>query len=132
MRTALAAVTLLLVLAVTAGCGVSHPQRRTLAKLEPAGNVTKTAGDAEAARRATLPLEQIGPPVELPSNRHAEPDPAPLSALALYARARYHDERERVRAQKAKVANNVARLSEGHAAHDMLLWGSRGMGNTIR
>lgn len=32
--------------------------------------------------------------------------------------------------QKAMVTNNVARLAAGHAAHDMLLWGSRGMGKS--
>jgi predicted AAA+ superfamily ATPase len=33
-------------------------------------------------------------------------------------------------AQKAAVTANVARLAAGHAAHDMLLWGSRGMGKS--
>jgi uncharacterized protein len=33
-------------------------------------------------------------------------------------------------AQKAVVTNNIARLGQGHAAHDMLLWGSRGMGKS--
>lgn len=33
-------------------------------------------------------------------------------------------------AQKALVATNVGRLAAGHAAHDMLLWGSRGMGKS--
>ncbi|KLE34333.1 DUF815 domain-containing protein [Aurantiacibacter luteus] len=32
--------------------------------------------------------------------------------------------------QKAAVTENVARLSEGSAAHDMLLWGARGMGKS--
>jgi predicted AAA+ superfamily ATPase len=32
--------------------------------------------------------------------------------------------------QKAVVSENVARLATGHAAHDMLLWGSRGMGKS--
>jgi len=32
--------------------------------------------------------------------------------------------------QKQAVAGNVARLAQGHAAHDMLLWGSRGMGKS--
>lgn len=32
--------------------------------------------------------------------------------------------------QKALVTTNVARLAAGHAAHDMLLWGSRGMGKS--
>ena len=35
-----------------------------------------------------------------------------------------------VDAQKALVTANVARLAAGHAAHDMLLWGSRGMGKS--
>ena len=33
-------------------------------------------------------------------------------------------------AQKERVVTNVARLAAGHAAHDMLLWGSRGMGKS--
>ncbi|KPL69066.1 ATPase [Erythrobacter sp. SG61-1L] len=33
-------------------------------------------------------------------------------------------------AQKTRVAENVLRLAQGHAAHDMLLWGSRGMGKS--
>lgn len=33
-------------------------------------------------------------------------------------------------AQKQVVATNVARHAAGHAAHDMLLWGSRGMGKS--
>jgi predicted AAA+ superfamily ATPase len=33
-------------------------------------------------------------------------------------------------AQKAAVADNVLRHARGHAAHDMLLWGSRGMGKS--
>lgn len=32
--------------------------------------------------------------------------------------------------QKAMVLGNVSRLAHGHAAHDMLLWGSRGMGKS--
>ncbi|MDE2410821.1 MAG: ATP-binding protein [Sphingomonadales bacterium] len=35
-----------------------------------------------------------------------------------------------IEAQKALVTANVARLAAGHAAHDMLLWGSRGMGKS--
>lgn len=33
-------------------------------------------------------------------------------------------------AQKQVVVDNVQRLAAGHAAHDMLLWGSRGMGKS--
>ncbi|MCB2050516.1 MAG: ATP-binding protein [Novosphingobium sp.] len=32
--------------------------------------------------------------------------------------------------QKDIVAGNIARLAAGHAAHDMLLWGARGMGKS--
>ena len=32
--------------------------------------------------------------------------------------------------QKASAVENVARLAAGHAAHDMLLWGARGMGKS--
>ncbi|MCL6249943.1 ATP-binding protein [Altererythrobacter sp. KTW20L] len=32
--------------------------------------------------------------------------------------------------QKEAVVANVARLAHGHAAHDMLLWGARGMGKS--
>jgi uncharacterized protein len=32
--------------------------------------------------------------------------------------------------QKAAAAQNVLRLARGHAAHDMLLWGARGMGKS--
>lgn len=32
--------------------------------------------------------------------------------------------------QKRAVAENVTRLAQGHAAHDMLLWGARGMGKS--
>ena len=32
--------------------------------------------------------------------------------------------------QKGTVSGNVARLAAGHAAHDMLLWGARGMGKS--
>lgn len=35
-----------------------------------------------------------------------------------------------VDAQKHAVAENVTRLAAGHAAHDMLLWGARGMGKS--
>ena len=34
-------------------------------------------------------------------------------------------------AQKQLVSANVARLAAGHAAHDMLLWGARGMGKSV-
>jgi predicted AAA+ superfamily ATPase len=35
-----------------------------------------------------------------------------------------------IESQKERVVTNVCRLAEGYAAHDMLLWGSRGMGKS--
>jgi uncharacterized protein len=35
-----------------------------------------------------------------------------------------------IEAQKARVTENIARLSKAHPAHDMLLWGARGMGKS--
>lgn len=32
--------------------------------------------------------------------------------------------------QRSAVRTNIARLAQGHAAHDMLLWGARGMGKS--
>ena len=37
---------------------------------------------------------------------------------------------EGIERQKREAAENVARLAAGHAAHDMLLWGARGMGKS--
>jgi len=37
---------------------------------------------------------------------------------------------EGIERQKQAVRENVARLAAGHAAHDMLLWGARGMGKS--
>ena len=36
-----------------------------------------------------------------------------------------------IETQKDVVTANVARLAAGHAAHDMLLWGARGMGKSV-
>jgi predicted AAA+ superfamily ATPase len=35
-----------------------------------------------------------------------------------------------IESQKSRVVSNVSHLAAGHAAHDMLLWGSRGMGKS--
>lgn len=40
------------------------------------------------------------------------------------------DQLRGIDAQKSLVTANVARLAAGHAAHDMLLWGARGMGKS--
>lgn len=48
----------------------------------------------------------------------AEPDALPI------------DELRGIDAQKSTISTNVDRLSRGAAAHDMLLWGARGMGKS--
>lgn len=40
------------------------------------------------------------------------------------------DELQGIDRQKARVSENLGRLARGHAAHDMLLWGARGMGKS--
>lgn len=40
------------------------------------------------------------------------------------------DQLRGIDAQKRAIAENIARLAAGHAAHDMLLWGARGMGKS--
>lgn len=50
----------------------------------------------------------------------------PLSAIAAPELALLRG----IDAQKAQVTANIARLAAGQAAHDMLLWGARGMGKS--
>lgn len=78
-------------------------------------------------------LERLAPPAPPRADWHAHPayvwtgssarpvDPLEASPLALICG---------VDAQKAAVAENVVRLARGAAAHDMLLWGARGMGKS--
>ena len=87
----------------------------------------------ETLARIAAALERIAPP--------APPAPDWLAAPAyvwdgVAARAVAHLEApalallQGIDAQKALVVENVARHAEGHAAHDMLLWGARGMGKS--
>lgn len=83
--------------------------------------------------RIATALERIAPPVAPPTDWQANPaylwdgsraqPVAELDALPL-DRLRGIDE------QKAAVRENIARLGDGAAAHDMLLWGARGMGKS--
>ena len=92
-----------------------------------------------AARSGADPLERIAAALE----RLAPPEPAATDWLA--APAYVWDGAARavmgikapdlallrgIDAQKALVSGNVDRLAAGHAAHDMLLWGARGMGKS--
>lgn len=83
--------------------------------------------------RIAVALEQLAPPVPHPIDWNTAPayvwagaetrEIAQLEAppLALL---------QGIDSQKARVVTNVSRLAAGHAAHDMLLWGSRGMGKS--
>lgn len=83
--------------------------------------------------RIAAALERIAPPAPAAVDWLAQPayvwtgstareviqlDAPPLSLL------------RGIDAQKEKVVTNVERLASGYAAHDMLLWGSRGMGKS--
>lgn len=89
--------------------------------------------DALLARIAHA-VEQLGPPPAVSTDWTTQPayvwdgttaravERIEAPALALL---------QGIAAQKETVATNVARHAAGHAAHDMLLWGSRGMGKSV-
>jgi predicted AAA+ superfamily ATPase len=94
--------------------------------------VSEGGQDAALARIAAA-LERLAPPPPPPSDWLAHPayvweggqaravpvlDALPLDAL------------HGIDAQKAAVRANCARLASGAAAHDTLLWGTRGMGKS--
>ncbi len=89
--------------------------------------------DESALDRIAAALERLAPPHPAPTDWHAHPayvwegervravqtlDALPLDALL------------GIEAQKQAVRDNCARLASGAAAHDMLLWGARGMGKS--
>ncbi len=87
--------------------------------------------EAHLARIADA-LERLSPPTQKADWR-ASPayvwdgrNPRAVAALEAPALALLRG----IEPQKALVTANVARLAAGHAAHDMLLWGSRGMGKS--
>lgn len=88
-------------------------------------------GDSLA--RIAEALERLAPPAPAATDWLAHPayvwDQAGARAVeAIHAPAL--DLLQGIAAQKETVTANVARLAAGHAAHDMLLWGSRGMGKS--
>ncbi|OYU36549.1 ATP-binding protein [Novosphingobium sp. PASSN1] len=88
---------------------------------------------SDPLERIAAALERLAPPAPAAADWLAHPayvwtgsgtravDPLEAPPLGLI---------KGVDAQKAAVADNVLRLAAGAAAHDMLLWGSRGMGKS--
>ena len=89
--------------------------------------------DGAALERIAAALERLAPPPPPPTNWLSAPayvwegeiaravpvmDALPLTAL------------HGIAAQKAALQDNCARLASGAAAHDVLLWGARGMGKS--
>jgi uncharacterized protein len=78
-------------------------------------------------------LERMAPPHSEPADLAAQPayhwDGHALSAVAHFAPLP-ESLIVGVDRQKADLLNNSRRLAEGYAAHDVLLWGARGMGKS--
>ena len=78
-------------------------------------------------------LERLAPPAPAPVDWRAHPAYVWLGQTARAVDRLEAPELAQMRgidAQKAAVVANVQRLASGAAAHDMLLWGSRGMGKS--
>lgn len=87
----------------------------------------------EPLERIAAALERLAPPPAPPTDWLACPayvwegDRArPVPVLDALPLAALHG----IDAQKAAIRENCARLASGAAAHDMLLWGARGMGKS--
>lgn len=87
----------------------------------------------ETLRRIAEALERMVPPSPAPTDWLGAPayvwDGAKARAVA-HLEAPALALLRGIDAQKSVVTANVNRLAAGHAAHDMLLWGSRGMGKS--
>jgi hypothetical protein len=88
---------------------------------------------AQSLARIADALERLAPPPPATTDWHAAPayvwdttGPRPVAQIFAPDLALLQG----IDAQKAVVTANVARLAAGHASHDMLLWGSRGMGKS--
>ncbi len=83
--------------------------------------------------RIAAALERLAPPPSAGADAHAHPaylwDGHALVAARAFAPLPL-DMLTGMDAQKAALLANLRRLSEGHAAHDVLLWGARGTGKS--
>ena len=89
--------------------------------------------DRDPLDRIAAALERLAPPPVVRTDWLAAPGYV-HAAAGTRAVARIDAPRlallRGIEAQKAAVVANVARLAAGAAAHDMLLWGARGMGKS--
>ncbi|WP_309753284.1 DUF815 domain-containing protein [Novosphingobium sp.] len=87
---------------------------------------------SDPLERIAAALERLSPPQPGAADWLSAPayvwDAAPRAVEAIAAPALAL--LQGIDPQKALVTENVARLAAGHAAHDMLLWGARGMGKS--
>ncbi len=89
--------------------------------------------DQNLLRRIADALDRIAPPPAPPIDWHSHPAYVWLGDRARAVPAIEAPPLDLIRGvdgQKAAVVANVARLAAGSAAHDMLLWGARGMGKS--
>jgi len=87
----------------------------------------------DALERIAAALERLAPPAPEHVDWHGSTaylwDGASARAIAEFETTPL-DLLHGIDAQKSKVCDNLARLASGAAAHDMLLWGARGMGKS--
>jgi uncharacterized protein len=90
------------------------------------------SADREPLARIAAALERLVPAAPAATDWHTAPayvwDGAARAVPALQAPPL--DLLRGIDSQKQIVTANVARLAQDHAAHDMLLWGARGMGKS--
>lgn len=90
-------------------------------------------GTAEDIARIAAALERLSPPP--PASADAATHPAYVWRSGTLAAARAFeplplDILSGIDVQKTAVFENARRLAAGHSAHDVLLWGARGMGKS--
>ncbi|HMT41710.1 MAG TPA: ATP-binding protein [Sphingorhabdus sp.] len=93
----------------------------------------KVTDNSETLRRIAEALERLAPPTGEPADLSAHPayhwDGQVLAAVATFAPLP-ENLIVGVDRQKEAITVNSRRLAQGHAAHDVLLWGARGMGKS--
>src|SRR3546814_14677587 len=87
----------------------------------------------ELLSRIADALDRLAPAPPPPADLSAAPayiwDAATIQPVAAFAPVPY-DLLTGIDAQKSQLIENTRRLSSGHAAHDVLLWGARGTGKS--